>query len=252
MKFTEKLDVLMREQGITRGGLADRTGIPYNTIVGFYTKGYSNIKLSNLSRIASYFKVPLDILADDSRGLEEHRKNRELEELSRKYESLSEKGRGIVSDMIDGILDIEAGEEPAAEKKVIRLIREYVTPAAAGYASPAEGEDYTLIEADETVPDSADFAVRIDGDSMEPYIKDGSRVYVSRTPELLDGDVGIFFVDGDMKCKQYCEDSFGNIYLFSLNRERSDADMEISASSGITVFCFGKVLLGRRVPLPAI
>ena len=102
------------------------------------------------------------------------------------------------------------------------------------------------------VPDSADFAVRIDGDSMEPYIKDGSRVYVSRTPELLDGDVGIFFVDGDMKCKQYCEDSFGNIYLFSLNRERSDADMEISASSGITVFCFGKVLLGRRVPLPAI
>lgn len=92
MKFTEKLDVLMREQGITRGGLADRTGIPYNTIVGFYTKGYSNIKLSNLSRIASYFKVPLDILADDSRGLEEHRKNRETGRAVKKIREPLRKG----------------------------------------------------------------------------------------------------------------------------------------------------------------
>ena len=53
-----------------------------------------------------------------------------------------------------------------------------------------------------------------------------------------------------MKCKQYCEDTEGNIYLFSLNRARKDADSVISASSGITVFCFGRVLMPRRVPLP--
>ena len=42
----------------------------------------------------------------------------------------------------------------------------------------------------------------------------------------------------------------GNIYLFSLNRERSDADVEIPASSGITVLCFGKVLLPKRPRCP--
>ena len=248
MNFTDKLDMLMKRQGITRGGLSDKTGIPYNTIIGFYTKGYYNIKLSNLRRIAAFFDVPLDILADDERDLDEYEAKREEKTISRKYSDLSVKSRELVKNMIDGLLDIET---PAEEKpKKILYIREYVTPAAAGYASPAEDEDYTLIERGDDVPAAADFAVRIAGDSMEPYIKDGSRVYVSRTNELSSGDIGIFFVDGDMKCKQYCEDSFGNIYLFSLNREREDADMTILASSGITVFCFGKVLLGRKISLP--
>ena len=53
-----------------------------------------------------------------------------------------------------------------------------------------------------------------------------------------------------MKCKQYCQDSEGNVYLFSANRERSDADVHISATSGITLLCFGKVLLDKSIPLP--
>ena len=90
----------------------------------------------------------------------------------------------------------------------------------------------------------------IDGDSMEPYIKDGSVALCKRGAIIHDGDVGLFFVDGDMKCKQYCQDSEGNVYLFSANRERSDADVHISATSGITLLCFGKVLLDKSIPLP--
>ena len=41
-----------------------------------------------------------------------------------------------------------------------------------------------------------------------------------------------------------------NVYLFSANRSRSDADVEIKASSGITLMCFGKVLLDKSIPLP--
>ena len=92
--------------------------------------------------------------------------------------------------------------------------------------------------------------MRIDGDSMEPYIKDGSVALCKRGAIIHDGDVGLFFVDGDMKCKQYCQDSEGNVYLFSANRGRSDADVHISATSGITLLCFGKVLLDKSIPLP--
>jgi len=249
MKFTDKLDYLMKEQNLTRGSLAEKTGIPYNTIVGFYKSGYKNIKLSNLMRVAGFFDIPLDVLADDEMELDEYFSTREISEVERKYRGLSAKGQDLVKNMIDGLLDIEQPETEKEEK--IIYLREYVTPAAAGYASPAEDEDYTVIECKQSeVPKGTDFAVRIDGDSMEPYIKDGSRVYVSRKSELKDGDIGIFFVDGDMKCKQFCEDSYGNIYLFSLNRRRADADMSILASSGLTVFCFGKVLLPMRPPLP--
>ena len=73
---------------------------------------------------------------------------------------------------------------------------------------------------------------------------------VKRGATIRDGDVGLFFVDGDMKCKQYCQDYLGNVYLFSLNRARKDADVTISASSGITICCFGKVLLKGKIPLP--
>ena len=247
MNFTDKLDELMAKRGMTRGRLAEETGIPYNTIVGFYTKGYSNIKLSNLRRIAQFFDVSLDTLTDDDRALDTEEKAH-IGAVEKKYSALSEKGRNIVDGVIDGLLGLEAPE--AAHVAKIEYIKEYITPAAAGYASPAEGDDYVLIPRTSEVPAEADFAVRISGDSMEPHIKDGSRVYVSRDSSLRDGDVGIFFVDGDMKCKQYCEDSFGNIYLFSLNRERRDADVFIMADSGVTVFCFGRVILPRRPALP--
>ena len=251
MTFTKKLNILLKERGMTRGQLAEATGIPYNTIVGFYTRGYKNMKLSNLRRLAAFFQVSMDLLSDDERELDEEK--RENPEMLKKYQTLSSQGKSLVDHMIDGILDIERAPEPGGEEAPednVVYIREYVTPAAAGYASPAEGEDYRLIVRAPSAPADADFAVRIAGDSMEPYIRDGSSVYVSRTNELADGDVGIFFVDGDMKCKQYCEDSEGNIYLFSLNRARKDADMAILASSGLTVFCFGRVILKRRPPLP--
>jgi SOS-response transcriptional repressor LexA len=250
MEFTEKLDILMKSRGMTRGSLAQKTGIPYNTIMGFYNKGYKNSRLSNMRKISELFGVSLDVLCDDDRELYEQQRSDEQKELIKKYSALSEKGRDIVDGVIDGLQDIEAGQTRKAKITPIEYIREYVTPAAAGYASPAEGDDYILVPKTEDTPKAADFAVRIVGDSMEPYIADGSRVYVSRMSGLEPGDVGIFFVDGDMKCKQYCEDNEGNIYLFSANRARSDADVAVMASSGVTVVCFGKVLLNKRIPLP--
>ena len=247
MTFTQKLDHLMSQRGMSRGALSRATGIPYTTIVSFYEKGYENIKLSNVKKLASFFEVPLEYLCDDTADFPDFDTENEF---AKRYAALSERGRSIVDGVIEGLLDLEAPEEEEPEIAEPEFIREYVTPAAAGYASPAEGEDYVLIPRDTSVPQKADFAVRIAGDSMEPLIPDGSRVYVERTNELIPGDVGIFFADGDMKCKQFTQDSFGNIYLLSLNRERADADTVITASSGVTVFCFGKVLLKKRPLLP--
>ena len=132
-----------------------------------------------------------------------------------------------------------------------RVIPLYLTPAAAGYLSPAFGEDFEYLEVDGGVPYQADFAVKIDGDSMEPYLMDGSVAYVNRDP-LAEGDIGIFYVDGDIVCKQYHRDREGGVHLLSLNRERADADRHIPVDSGVALTCYGRVILPHRpaVALP--
>ena len=165
------------------------------------------------------------------------------------HRSLSPIGRSIVRSVTDALCDYrDELTEERGSKREPRLIPLYNSPAAAGYAAPVLDEDFTYIPADESVPRGADFAVRIQGDSMEPYIHDESVVYVNRDP-LADGDVGIFCVDGDMLCKQYYRDGFGMVYLFSLNRARADMDVTFHRDSGRSLTCFGRVMIHGQ-PLP--
>lgn len=173
-------------------------------------------------------------------------------EVARDYQRLDRHGRTVVKVLLSE--ERRRTEEEARrgtqsltgeENRVIPL---YFTPAAAGYASPAFGEDFEYLEVGGNVPRQADFAVKIDGDSMEPYIMDGSVVYVNRDP-LADGDVGIFCVDGNMLCKQYHKDERGVVHLLSLNRDRADADRRIGPDSGVSLNCYGRVILPHRPKL---
>ena len=172
----------------------------------------------------------------------------EAKDIARRYDKLDSRGKMTVKTLLECEEKAQGEKSPEQTMPTTKIIPLYLSPAAAGYTSPILGEDYEDYE----VPASADadYAVRVDGDSMEPYIKDKSVVLVKKTVDLKDGDVGIFSVDNDMYCKQYCQDYVGNVYLFSLNRKRKDADITIWNNSGQTLWCFGKVLMKKRVPLP--
>lgn len=76
-----------------------------------------------------------------------------------------------------------------------------------------------------TVPDGADFGVRVSGDSMEPVYHDGQIVWVQRCEHLEVGQVGIFVYDGEGYLKMYSEqmpeagevenftDSYGAVHM---------------------------------------
>lgn len=66
MTLTDKLDLLLKENGLNRKEFSRQSGIPYMTIVNFYEKGTENVKLSTLKKIAKFFDVSLDYIADDS------------------------------------------------------------------------------------------------------------------------------------------------------------------------------------------
>lgn len=164
------------------------------------------------------------------------------------YRGLSPVGKETVRTVVDALCSYRDELEESRTEQEPRVIPLYRSPAAAGYAAPVFGEDFDSITVTEEVPQAAEFAVRIQGDSMAPYIPDGSVVYVNRDP-MGAGDVGIFYVDGDMFCKQYYKDPAGVVYLFSLNRARADADIVLVPGSSRGLVCFGRVMM-HALPLP--
>ena len=223
MSFGDQLKKRREELGLSRSELADRLGVS-RSAVGNYETGVSAPKEEVLLRLFDALHVEPNYLYRDAyRGGGEGVSDEERS-LLEKYRRLGLSGR---------------------QTRVIPL---YCSPAAAGYAAPVFGEDYEPLPVTGEVPTGAELAVRIQGDSMEPYIHDGSVVYVNHDP-LRAGDVGIFCVDGDMLCKQYYRDPLGVVYLFSLNRRRADADVILPPSSGRSLTCFGRVML-HGLPIP--
>lgn len=239
------LKEVLGEQDVSISELARRLNVSPQTLYSMVKRDNQKVDFDMMMHICRELDVPVERFCEGT----ELPKMPDLREWQyiRKYRRLSDESK----ELVDLVIEHELGRGQAKlsqgsdAQKIIPL---YLTPAAAGYASPALGDDYE----DLSVPQGseADFAVRIAGDSMQPYIKDGDVALCKRGAIIHDGDVGLFFVDGDMKCKQYCQDYSGNVWLFSANRERSDADVFIAASAGITLMCFGKVLLEKSIPLP--
>ena len=247
MGFGEQLRRRREELGITRAELADRLGVS-RSAVGNYETGVSAPKEEVLLRLFDALHVDPNYLYRDSFRAAGFSCSGEEQRLLEKYRALSLTGRRTVSALVDSLTLWQTELEEERPETELRQIPLYFSPAAAGYAAPAFGEDYELISITGDVPPGAELAVRIQGDSMEPAIADGSVVYVNHDP-LQNGDVGIFCVDGDMLCKQYYRDPLGMVYLFSLNRRRADADVLFPRGSGRSLTCFGRVIMHSQ-PLP--
>ena len=97
---------------------------------------------------------------------------------------------------------------------------------------------------------TADFAVAVTDNSLLPLLRVGDTVYLRRSVELRDGDVGLFYLGGQMVFRQFCADSFGSIYLFSVNRERREEDAALPPAEAEKLICYGRAELPRQISLP--
>lgn len=111
---------------------------------------------------------------------------------------------------ICGVMDIR---QSFIGKRQLRL---YDMPVSAGRGNYLEDSDYEMIEVDDLVPDSADYAVRINGDSMMPRYVEKQIVFVHEQPALDEGEIGIFCLNNDAYLKK-----LGKGCLISLNPEYS-------------------------------
>ena len=95
----------------------------------------------------------------------------------------------------------------------------------------------------------ADFAVVLSDDALCPCQKAGETVYLQRSAELSDGDVGLFHARDGMVFRQFCQDSRGTVYLFALRRDRKAEDLIFPPGAELPV-CYGRVLLDAPPELP--
>lgn len=106
--------------------------------------------------------------------------------------------------------------EFADERVHIRHLPLYRISASAGTGQFLDSDDYEILEVGDEVPLSANFGVRLAGDSMMPRFVDGQIVWVRQQQTLNSGEIGIFLYDGQAYCKQFSAATDG-IALVSLN-----------------------------------
>ena len=79
-----------------------------------------------------------------------------------------------------------------------RTLKLYDLPVSAGTGQFLDSDSFSEMEVGNEVSAQADFGVRVSGDSMEPLYLNGQIIWIHRQDTLEDGDIGIFFLDGEL------------------------------------------------------
>lgn len=240
--MNERIKKIRRYFDLTQQEFADRLGTTRNNIAGYET-GRRSPSVAVVSSICDKFNVNEHWLrtgeggmfvpaAKDTLGAFIRERNLTSTDriLIEKFVSLSVKARWevvrFVLDISDALWEesknkISVSEGAVSTQEQVRMVEMlvYINPAAAGSSLYAEDDVENISFPENEIPLGADFGVRISGKSMEPTVEDKSIVWVSRTVELEDDDIGIFMLNDSAVCKRYHKSPEGMIRLESDNPE---------------------------------
>lgn len=156
----------------------------------------------------------------------------------KKYRSLD----SLDKKAVDGLLDTLSNRRSKQSKEFIQLEPPLLYPYYGHIASAGTGQFVfddippEMIEVENNhINMQADFAVGVNGDSMEPTYSDGDVLLIKKQHSLNKGDIGIFMIDGEAFVKEYDGD-----VLKSHNK--AYPDILVSENT----VCLGKVI-GKHI-----
>ncbi len=251
MDFLEKLDFLMKRYDLNKRSLSRKSEIPYTTIDNWYKRGYENLTLPTLRKLATYFNTTLDYwfldeITDPNYGKSSGFKVEYTEmEHIKKYRSLDAPGRSHVDSVLDWETErvAQAKESSDTIEHLQQKLTIHPTPprffayygkiAAAG--TSVEFSDIAAgvrVYPENEINKGADYVIGVNGASMEPEYSDGDIVYVKKTEDLNVGDIGIFQKANNIYIKKV-----GETGLISLNPKYPGL-----TADGDRILVLGKVL----------
>ena len=256
MDYIDRIKKLKSEKKITNERLSELSGIPLGTLSKILAGISDSPKLSNIVAIAEVLECSLDYIVN---GTPDNDYNYTLtsEEMDfiETYRKLDSHSREVVKTVAYKEAERNTSVEKSAEvtrKKAIqgrakilpsptsvshigkRTVLLYDLSVSAGtgvYLDDAETSEISIPDNDRTRV--ADFALRINGNSMEPKYHDGDIVLVEDTDSVEVGELGIFVLDGNGYFKV-----FGGDRLISLNEDYGD----ILLRGYSEVVCCGRVV----------
>lgn len=259
MDYIERIKARKSEKKLTNEQLAEMTGIPLSTLSKILAGFSESPKLSNIIAICDALDCSIDYIVS---GIPENTNNYTLTPDEMRFmedcRKLDRHGREILRLVLDKEnerLSVEAFRSAAVPRaKIIipeknngryatvrsspsfskRQILLYSLPVSAGpgeYLDDDNAEEITIPNNSKT--SSADFALRINGNSMEPKYRDGDVLLVENCDTVEVGEPSIFMLDGSGYFKIY-----GGDRLTSLNTQYGD----ILLKQFNEVYCAGRVI----------
>lgn len=212
--------------------------LPWTTLDGVLKRGVNKANITSLIKICDGLKIDCESLYygkimpkqyfTNSSSLTEHELNH-----IQKYRSLDPLDKKAV----DGLLDTLSHRQEQA-KEFIEFEPPMLLPFYGHIVSAGTGQYVfddippEMIEVENThINMQADFAVGVNGDSMEPTYKDGDVLLIKKQPSVNVGEIGIFMINGEAFVKE-----LGHNVLVSHNPKYAPIPFSESIS------CIGKVL----------
>lgn len=222
----ERLKELRTKRNLTIAQTAEALGMNANTYAK-YERNERDVSTEGLCKIAEFYDVSADYLLGRAPQLDPMKLliaqgDTSPEALVKQFASLPEEGQALMLAVVRALK--ETHKIRYAKKKPRTVwIKQHQNKAAAGFGYQLENDDewYDVEVIDNPKVGEADFAVEIDGDSMEPDYHNGDLALIKIDPDVPVGEVGLFVLDGMGYIKER-----GKKKLISRNPEYPDIEGE--------------------------
>ena len=238
----ENLKRARENAGLTQTQAAQKIGVSDGTYKN-YEQGKREPNGDKIVTIANAFGVTTDYLLgrpdakEPADPIDKLMTVDEMEkDLLREWLSLDEASRKSFLDVLRKIVAADQKRQTAASKRAAYLLHRlsrHKVSAGLGY-NLDDDDNWQEAEVVETAAvHQADFAVEVDGDSMEPDYLNGDILLVQSTPTIEVGEVGVFTLNGDGYVKE-----LGEGELLSRNPKYDPIPIHESDS----LQCWGRVI----------
>lgn len=215
---------LREDNGITQKEFADKFSLTLRAWQS-YEQGVSEPKYEVLCKIADEFNVSTDYLLGRTEikamagttPAEQLDVTAAEQEIIRRYTEFPKELRLLLLETIRKLVGLPDAPEDLRPVIVFTRCHRMKASAGAGFDldNVDEWRDIRIYDCPEAY--QADFAVEVDGDSMEPDYHNGDIVFVKLSEDVPVGAVGLFVHDG----KGYIKER-GEKYLISRNPDYPD------------------------------
>ena len=207
----ERIKDLKKKKNITNAHLSDISGVPYGTlnkILGGETKEPSVIAIA---KIADAMHVTVDYFVTGKVEADTGLSGEEKVHLN-KFRKLDTHGKEIVNYILNeeckrSVEQAAAKSVPVLEKKISDFVPKKITSQAEvsntvkmklfqlTTSGLKKNTEQTLNINNSELVGQADFAIKVSDDSMKNSFMSGDILLVESSPQVYEGDIGIFMVN---------------------------------------------------------